>query len=55
LTGSKRRKEDTFGMNDDDWDVYKQIVSTALLTILLYLAFVLFLTINIIVVVIMII
>ena len=23
----KRRKEDTFGMNDEDWDVYKQIVS----------------------------
>jgi len=27
LTGSKRKKEDTFGLNDDDWDVYKQIVS----------------------------
>ena len=25
--GSKRKSEDTFGMNDDDWDLYKQIVS----------------------------
>ena len=25
--GSKRKKEDTFGMNDEDWNVYKQIVS----------------------------
>ena len=29
VTGSKRKKEDTFGINDDDWDVYKQIVSVA--------------------------
>jgi len=29
VTGSKRKKEDTFGSNDDDWDVYKQIVSVA--------------------------
>ena len=24
---SKRSKEDTFGMNDDDWNVYRAIVS----------------------------
>ena len=24
---SKRNKEDTFGMNDDDWNVYRDIVS----------------------------
>jgi len=29
--GSKRKSEDTFGMNDDDWDLYKQIVSADLL------------------------
>jgi len=50
LTGSKRKKEDTFGMNDDDWDVYKQIVSADVLTFLLFLAFLLFLTIKIIVI-----
>ena len=25
---SKRSKEDTFGMNDDDWNVYRAIVSS---------------------------
>ena len=25
---SKRIKEDTFGMNDDDWNVYRAIVSS---------------------------
>jgi len=29
LAGSKRKKEDTFGLNDEDWDLYKQIVSSA--------------------------
>ena len=24
---SSKRKEDTFGMNDDDWNVYRAIVS----------------------------
>ena len=23
--GSKKMKEDTFGMNDDDWDIYKAV------------------------------
>lgn len=25
--GTKKNKVDTFGKNDDDWDVYKEIVS----------------------------
>lgn len=25
--GSKKKKEDTFGQNDADWEVYKEIVS----------------------------
>ncbi len=24
--GKKKQKEDTFGMNDDDWNVYRDIV-----------------------------
>ena len=28
LTGLKRKKEDTFGMKDEDWNVYKAIVSS---------------------------
>jgi len=24
--GSKKKKEDTFGQNDEDWEVYKEIV-----------------------------
>ena len=31
MTGSKRKKEDTFGLNDDDWNVYKQIVSSIII------------------------
>lgn len=27
---SSKRKEDTFGMNDDDWNVYRAIVSVVL-------------------------
>ena len=26
--GTKRKKEDTFGQNDDDWNIYKEIVSS---------------------------
>ena len=26
IPGGKKGKEDTFGMNDEDWDVYKEIV-----------------------------
>ena len=28
----KRNKEDTFGMDDEDWNVYRAIVSTSLLS-----------------------
>ena len=28
---SSKRKEDTFGMNDDDWNVYRTIVSVLVL------------------------
>ena len=27
MIGSRKKKEDTFGLNDDDWNVYKEIVS----------------------------
>jgi hypothetical protein len=30
IGGSKKKKEDTFGQNDADWEVYKEIVSDIL-------------------------
>ena len=30
IVGLKRKKEDTFGMKDEDWNVYKAIVSQQL-------------------------
>ncbi len=27
VASKKQKREDTFGMNDDDWEVYKYIVS----------------------------
>ena len=36
IAGAKRKKDDTFGANDDDWNVYKTIVSIGILSLYIY-------------------